>query len=183
MTMIQFRKKKNTAPPDRYELVSEIKIERPSSDVYPLLDLADPRYTKRQLGDQVEEVTGQPGTYHVIIQELPDAVFALTVTAQTRDREYSFACVSTPLFGNLTRSHEHYALEDLANGHCRLILTNSVEFCRKLSEDEFKLELMMLAFANESALEKIKVHAEQGVDAVKAMSSGLNFDLHFDDSD
>lgn len=58
---------------------------------------------------------------------------------------------------------------------CRLILTQSIEFDRELSEDEYGMEAMMLTFAGFSALAKIKLHAEQGVEAVRAMSGGAEW--------
>jgi len=75
-----FQKKGVSSGP--HEFGAEIEIERPASEVYPLLDLADPRHAKRQLGDKVEAVAGQDGAFDMVVAELPDAVFRLIVTAQ-----------------------------------------------------------------------------------------------------
>ncbi len=164
-----FRKKAVPAGP--HEFGAEVEIERPASEVYPLLDLADPRHAKRQLGDRVQAVPGQPGTFTLVVSELPDAVFTLVVTAEERDREYAFSCVSSVSFSRVARSHEHYLLEDMGKHGCRLILTQTIEFDGELSEDEYGMEAMMLTFAGFSALAKIKLHAEEGVEAVRAMSA------------
>ena len=163
-----FRKQAIAAGP--HEFGAEVEIERPVSEVYPLLDLADPRHAKRQLGDRVQAVTGEPGTFTMVISELPDAVFKLAVNAEEHEREYAFSCVSEPTFGRVARSHERYVLEDLGEHGCRLILTQTIEFDRELSEDEYGMEAMMLTFAGFSVLAKLKLHAEEGVEAVKAMS-------------
>jgi len=167
--MLPFFRRK-VVPAGPHEFGAEIEIERPASEVYPLLDFADPRNAKRELGDRVEAIAGAPGRFDLVVDVLPDATFSLTVTAEERDREYAFWCVSAPLFGNVARSHERYVLEDLGKEGCRLILTQTIEFDRELSEDEYGMEAMMLTFAGFSALAKIKLHAEEGVEAVKAMS-------------
>ncbi len=167
--MLPFFRQK-VVPAGPHEFGAEIEIERPASEVYPLLDLADPRHAKRQLGDRVQAVTGEAGTFTMVVSELPDAVFTLAVTAEKREREYAFSCVSEPTFGRVARSHEHYVLDDMGEQGCRLILTQTIEFDRELSEDEYGMEAMMLAFSGFSALAKIKLHAEEGVEAVKAMS-------------
>jgi hypothetical protein len=164
-----FRKKGVSSGP--HEFGAEIEIERPASEVYALLDLADARHAKRQLGERVEEIAGKPGRFDLAMADLPGAVFALTVTPERRDLEYGFSCESTPTFGRVARSHEHYALENLGQEGCRLVLTNTVEFIGPLSEDEYAMEAMMLSFACFNALAKIKVHAEEGVEAVRAMTA------------
>lgn len=172
-----------TIPVGPHEFVAEVEIERAASEVYALIDLADPRNSSRQLGDRVEEAAGQPGRFDLIVSELPDAVFALTVTQRKPSTEYAYSCVSSELFGHMLRSHEHYAIEELGDACCRLVLTNAVEFDRPLSREEYEIEAIMQAIAGARALHKIKVHAEEGTEAVEAMSAGLDFDINEDDSD
>jgi hypothetical protein len=168
--MFQFFGKKSV-PAGPHTFGAEIEIERSAREVYPLLDLADVRHARRQLGDKVETVAGEPGRFDLDVSELPDALFALTVTAQERDRCYAFSCVSTPRFGRVARSHEHYELEDLGDKGCRLVLTQTIEFDRALGEAEYGMEAMMLSIATFNAVAKIKVHAEEGVEAVRAMTA------------
>ncbi len=167
--MLPFFRRK-VVPAGPHEFGAEIEIGCPASEVYPLLDLADPRHAKRQLGDRVQAVIGEPGKFTMVVSELPAAVFTLAVTAEECEREYAFSCVSSVSFSRVARSHEHYVLEDMGKAGCRLILTQTIEFDRELSEDEYGMEAMMLTFAGFSALAKIKLHAEEGVEAVKAMS-------------
>lgn len=161
--------RKRSIPTGPHEFGAEIEIERPASEVYPLLDFADPSNAKRELGDKVHAIAGAAGRFELTVSALPDAVFALAVTAEQVGREYAFSCVSTPTFGNVARSYERYVMEDLGDGCCKLILTNTVEFGGKLTEDEYQLEAMMLTFSCFSALAKLKIHAEQGAEAVKKL--------------
>lgn len=73
--------------------------------------------------------------------------------------------------GRVVRSHEHYALENLGQEGCRLVLTNTVEFVVELAEEEYAIEAMILSFAGFNALAKIKVHAEEATEAVRAMAA------------
>lgn len=148
---------------------AEIDIDRPASDVYPLLDLADPRHAKRQLGDRVEERTDAPGRFAMVVAQLPDVVFALTVTHEVSGREYGFACEASQRFGRVAQSHEHYALHERGEGGCRVVLTQTVIFDAPLPEQDFAREAMMLTMANASALAKLKLHAEDGVEAVRCL--------------
>jgi hypothetical protein len=168
--MLEFLKGKRTSV-GPHDFVAEIEIERPASAVYPLLDLADPLFTKRQLGDQVKAVPGQPDTFHLVVKELPDVTFALKVTAAVPGSEFAFDCLSSQQLGRVARSHEHYHLEELGPELCRLVLTNTVEFAKPLRNFEAEEEAILLSIAGYNALAKIKVHAEHGTAAVEAMSA------------
>jgi hypothetical protein len=115
----------------------------------------------------VETIAGEPGRFDLVVEVLPDAVFALQVTEEVRGRLYAFECVSEPLFGRVVRSHERYDIEDLGEQGCRLTLTNAVHFDGEISVEALAMESMMLNFANSIALAKLKLHAEQGAEAVK----------------
>lgn len=165
--MLPFLRNKSV-PSGPHEFKADVEIDRPARDVYRLIDLADSLYTRRQLGDKVNAVTGEPDTFTLVVSELPDAVFTVTVTAAEPCRHYAFSCRSAPLFGRVARSHEDYVLEDLGKDGCRLILTNTVEFKGALKNDAYASEAMMLTLASFNAIAKIKLHAEQGVEAVRA---------------
>lgn len=164
--MLPFSNKKSV-PAGPHAFHAETEIERSANEVYPLLDFADPRNAKRQLGDTVRPASGKPGSFELEMGILPDAIFRLKVTRELPNREYGFDCASEPLFGRVVRSNEHYSLEDLGEGRCRLSLTNTVHFDGRLHEQEFAMEAMMLDFSGRSALAKFKLHAEQGAEAVK----------------
>jgi hypothetical protein len=161
--------KKVMVPAGPHEFVMQIAIGRPVGEVYPLLDLSDPRHAKRQLGGRLEPTGSQPRQFALIVSELPDAVFTLTVTHEAPEREYGYTCEAKPLFGRVARSHEHYALHPSGGDGCRIVLTHTVTFGAPLCHQAYGLEAMMLTFANYSALSKIKLHAEEGAEAVRSL--------------
>ena len=170
--MFDFLKPKR-APKGPYEFAGSVEIDRPVAEVYPLLDLADERYAKRQLGERVEEVAGRPGTYHMVIGEVPDLLFELTVTERVADESIGFDCTITPRVGRLATAHEHYRLEPCGADACRVELVNTVTFARDLRPSALEQETMMMTVALHNALAKLKLHAEGGVAAVRAVGQDV----------
>ncbi len=160
------------AGPHTFE--NEVRIARPVAEVYPLLDLADPRHAKRQLGERVEAAPGEPTTFIMVVSELPDAVFSLQVTDEVPEREYAYTSVSSVKFGRAVHFHERYTLEPLRGNKCRLKLAMTVTFDGPLDDEAFAMESMMLSFGAASALGKLKLHAEDGVEAVRALIDWQN---------
>jgi hypothetical protein len=160
-------------PEGPYQFVGALEIERPAEHVFPLIDLADPRYAKRQLGESVEEVEGRPGTYRLVLGEIPDLAFELTVTEREPQSSIGFACTIAPRVGRLGASHELYRLEPLGPDRCRLELVNTVTFSGRLSEHALVEETTMLTVSVHNALAKIKLHAEGGVAAVRAVERDI----------
>lgn len=162
--------KPERAPEGPYQFVGAIEIDRPAAEVFPLLDLADPRYAKRELGERVEEVDGAPGNFRMVIGAVPDLLFELTVTERVADAWIGFDCTITPPVGRLAASHELYTLEQLGPDTCRLELVNTVTFASKLRPGALRDETAIMTIAVQSALAKLKLHAEDGADAVRALA-------------
>ena len=160
-------------PEGPYQFVGTIEIDRPVAEVFPLIDLADSRYAKRQLGERVEEVEGAPGTWHMTIGEVPDLLFELTLIERVVDAWVGFDCTITPPVGRLAVSHELYTLEPLGPDACRLELVNTVTFASKLRVSALQHETMMMTVAVHNALAKLKLHAEGGVAAVRAVERDI----------
>lgn len=156
-------------PEGPYQFVGAVEIARSAAEVFPLTDLADPRYAKRQLGEQVEEIDDAPGTYRMIIGAAPDLVFELAVTNRVAGAWIGFDCAITPRVGRLAVSHELYTLEELGPDACRLELVNTVTFADKLRPRALERETMMMTVSVHNALAKLKLHAEGGVEAVRAV--------------
>lgn len=161
--------KPQRAPEGPYQFVGALEIERPVAEVFPLIDLADPRYAKRQLGGRVEEIAGAPGCYRMVLAEVPDLVFELALTDRVVDAWIGFDCLITPRVGRLALSHELYTLEPLGPEACRLELVNTVTFASPLRPRALQQETMMMTVAVHNALAKLKLHAEGGVEAVRAV--------------
>jgi len=160
-------------PEGPYEFTGAVDIDRPAAEVFPLLDLADARYAKRQLGERVDPVEGAPGIWHMVIGAVPDLLFELTVTDRVVDAWIAFNCTVTPQVGRLVVSHELYTLEQLGPDACRLGLVNTVTFAGELGANALREEGMMMTASVGNALAKLKLHAEGGVEAVRAAEREL----------
>ena len=164
--MFEFLKRLPEGP---YQFVGSVEIERSAAEVFPLIDLTDPRFAKRQLGERVEEIEDAPGTYLMIIGAVPDLVFELAVTDRVAGAWIGFDCTITPRVGRLAVSHELYTLEELGPDTCRLDLVNTVTFAGKLRPGALREETAILSVSVHNALAKLKLHAEGGIDAVRAV--------------
>jgi len=161
------------APGGPVDFDFDIEIARPAADVYPLIDWADPRNAKRQLGNAVVPVEGESGRFEMILNGLPDHRFEIVVTEAGPHRVYEFASRIVPRIGRLVASKERYTLEPLGSDRCRLRLVTSAEFAEGLRMREFQLELCRMSAAVHSALEKFRIHAEHGLGAGKAVEDRL----------
>jgi hypothetical protein len=160
-------------PEGQYEFAGAIDIDRSAAEVFPLIDLADARYAKRQLGDRVDPVEGAPGTWHIVHGAVPDLLFELTVTDRVADAWIAFNCTVTPHVGRLAVSHELYTLEQLGPDACRLGLVNTVTFAGDLGPSALRQEGMLMTASLDNALAKLKLHAEGGVEALRAAQREL----------
>ena len=146
----------------------DVLIDRPVADVYPLVDWSDPANAKRQLGHRVE---GQSPDFTLRVRSMPDHRFAFTVTEEVRHQAYAFECSIQPKVGRHKSSRERYTFEPVGDGQCLLRLVNEVTFIDGMTMDEFEQELMLMSAATNDAVMKLKVHAEMGLDAAKAVEN------------
>jgi len=146
------------------EFEHSVEIERPAAELYAMIDWADPRNAKRALGNKVEQVG--PDRYRLLLDMLPDLTFEMTVTEAVPGSRYAFDTEITPPVGLLVSSSETYTVEPLGEGACRLGLAVSAWFVGGMSPEDMAMEIMMMGTSGQNALTKLKVHAEEGVDAV-----------------
>lgn len=158
--------KRKAEPVGPFGFGHAIEIERPAEEVYALLDWADARNAKRALGNKVEQVAGSPDRFRMWLDLVPDHTFEMIVTDAVPGETYAFENEITPPVGRLASSHEAYTLESRDAGSCVLTLLVEASFVGGLSEEELAMEVMMMTMSCGNALEKLKVQAEQGVDAV-----------------
>ena len=169
--MFHFFKPK-PAPQGPIEFVGEVVIEKPAEEVYALLDWADPGNAQRQLGNEVT-AAGAPDQFRMIMVELPDHLVEMIVTEAVPHSTYGFTINIAPMVGRLVTSHERYSLEPLDGGTCRLTLINTVTLADGMGDEELEYEVTLMSVASHNALAKLKIHAEQGVEAVKAVEDRL----------
>ena len=165
--------KRKPAPEGPVQFNAAVEVDRPASEVYRLLDWSDERNAKRELGHRVEPIDGEPDRFRLVLTEMPEHRFDMTVTEAVLNWTYSFFTDIRPRVGRLERDEEHYALEPLDEGRCKLKLTTIATFQSGLSMKQFERELAMMSVACQRALIKLKVHAEHGVEAVKALDSAF----------
>lgn len=165
--------KKKPAPEGPVEIGLSILVERPPSDVYPLIDWADERNAKRQLGNEVSALDGSPNAFRLIMTEMPEHNFDMLVSEATPHSSYRYTTDINPRVGRLEASEEHYRIEPADDGQCELSLSISATFRPGLNIDEFKQEVVMVSVACRNALLKLKAHAEGGVEAVHALDAQL----------
>jgi hypothetical protein len=156
--------KRKAEPIGPFEFEHSIEIERPAAEVYALVDFSDPRNAKRALGNKVEQVSAD--RFEMRLDLVPGHVFGMTVSEAVPGRSYAFETDVAPPVGRLVASHEAFSIEPLGEGACKLGLTISAWFDGSLSAEETAMEVMMMGMAGQNALTKLKVHAEEGVDAV-----------------
>lgn len=170
--MFGFLKRKR-APEGPVQFEVAVEVDQSASAVYPLLDWSDPQNAKRQLGHKVEQMDGQPDRFRLVLNEMPDHRFDMTVSKAVTNQAYVFSTVIQPRVGRLESDEEHYSLEPLGEDRCRLKLTTTATFKSGLTMKQFEQELAMMTVACQRALVKLKAHAEHGVEAVKVLDSAF----------
>lgn len=164
--------KPKMAPEGPVVLEYEIEIDVPPSELYPLLDFADPRNSKRQLGEIVREVPGRDDAFALVLASYPDLgdlTFDIEVTEAKPNEVYAFDGKLPEGPGALISTHERYEIEPTGENTCmmRLIVDANFRFPMKLKAYKREVATMMIALHNACA--KLKLHAEQGTDAVHAV--------------
>lgn len=161
------------------EFEAEVDIDRPASDVFPLIDMIDPRFMHAQRGADVKVADGASDTITMAIDDIDDAVFHFTVLERVEGARHKAQCVMVPQLFALVKSVEDYTLDATSDKACRVKLVMSAEFDPDLSDEDVANEVAMMSMAVTGDLEKLKVLAEEGLEVVKAMEED-EFNVEFD---
>lgn len=161
-----FKKKPVPSGPITFDY--DVLIERAPADVYALVDWADARNAKRQLGHSVE---GQSPHFHLRMSSMPDLDFKLEVVEEKASETYAYACDIQPRVGRLVTSVERFIFEPVNDGHCLVRLINEATFIDGMTRREFEQEMMMMSVATNDGLIKLKVMAELGLEAAKSVEN------------
>lgn len=78
------------------------------------------------------------------------------------------SCWINPRVRHLDTSHELYRLEALGDNACRPELVNTVSFRKLLGRAELEHEAIKLTLSIHNTLAKLKIQAEQGIEAARA---------------
>lgn len=152
----------------------DTRIAAPVAEVYPLLDWADERHVRRQLGDRVELIGHGPERYRLHFGPMPDHEFVMTLVEADPPATYVYETHVEPRVGRLVATRERYTLEPDGPHACELRLINEVIFDQPMLLRDYRDQLSLMASATSSALAKIRLFAEQGAEAVRALEEASN---------
>ena len=163
--------KPRMAPEGPVEIEMDCAIARAASDVYPMVDFADPNHHKRAVGTITR--TGDT-TFELVVDMAPGLVFPITELEAAPPRVNTIESVLPPELGApLIKTVERTKIEPLDEGSCTVTVKTTAYF-RPMTMKQYEEELRRIAIACNNSLMKLKVHAEQGVDAVRAIEARQN---------
>jgi hypothetical protein len=142
----------------------EEEIEASAEHIYRLLDLAHEPCAKRELGHGVEQLA--PGTFRFTMWQMPDTPFSITVTSAEPHRKYAYRIEPDVKVGRLQWTQERYTLAMQDNGKCLVTLLVEAQFDMPMTMRDYSQEVARMAMGCAIALEKLRLHAEQGAEAV-----------------
>ena len=162
------------------EFTAEIEIDKPVAEVFPLFDVADPRFRSAQTGAIVKRVEGTEDQFEMTIDGL-ETVFKYHVTERVEGEKHELVATMEPQLFALVKSVETHEIEPISDSSCKLKLKTFATFDDDLSIEEVASEVAMMSKAVMSELEKLKVLAEEGIEALNAMEEAeMSFDIEFD---
>ncbi|MEM7664803.1 MAG: hypothetical protein AAF250_03025 [Pseudomonadota bacterium] len=167
------------------EFEAEIEIDRSASVVFPLLDLASPEFAHLQRGASVEALDGELQQYRLTIEAMEGVAFLYRVLDRVEGERHEAECVIEPRINDLLKAVERYEITARGADACHVKLTTIATFDESLSDEEVAGEIAMMSLAVNDDLHKLKVHAEEGPEAVAAMEEedDLGFEIDLGDLD
>ncbi|WP_340588445.1 hypothetical protein [Erythrobacter alti] len=150
--------------PAQFEAVADVDCS--AETMFGLLDLADARYWKRNVGS-VENVA--KGRFRLHVDMVPDHAFTVVVTDAEPARLYAFDSQATPRLGRLVQTHERYEIVPTGDDACQIRLLVKAQFEIGMTMREWKRECEMTGIGVANALTKLKIHAEMGVEAIRGI--------------
>ena len=162
-----FKPKLALEGPYPFEIEGEIAAR--AADVYALLDFADPRNAMRARGATITAVGGAGQRFVMTLPQVPDLDFHIDVIEAEAPNHYTYAITIDPPVGRMAASTESYTVSDIPGGGCRVRLENAVTFQHGLREKDVPEEFGMVTVALYKTVAKLKLQAEQGVEAVLAL--------------
>ncbi|MFB0612159.1 hypothetical protein [Aurantiacibacter poecillastricola] len=160
--------KRRKAPEGPIEVELDLEIERPACEVYPLVDFADPRHHKAEVGTITRTAER---SFDLVVDMLPDLTFPVEELAASPDRVYSYKSILPVELGTpLLYTIETYWLEPAGENRCKVTFSLVGHF-RPMTMKEYRLEVARIAAASNNTLAKLKIYAEQGVEAIRAIEA------------
>jgi hypothetical protein len=164
-----FKPKLAPVGPHPFEIEGEIAAS--AAEVFALIDYADPRNALKARGATITPVEGPGQRFLMKLPQVPDLDFHIDVIESEAPNHYAYAILIDPLVGRMAASTESYTLWDVPGGGCRVRLENAVTFQDGLLEKHIQEEFAMVTMALLKSMAKLKLQAEQGVEAVLAFEA------------
>ncbi|RIV83867.1 hypothetical protein [Aurantiacibacter zhengii] len=156
------------APEDPVEIEMDAEIERSAQDVYAMVNFADSRHHKAEVG--VITRTGD-ATYEMVVDMLPDLTFTVRELEAVPNRSYSFESpLPTELGARLMKTVESYRIESLGPDRCKVTATTLAHF-HPMKLKHYQEEITRIAVACNNSINKLKIHAEQGADTIREIEA------------
>ncbi|WP_369025059.1 hypothetical protein [Qipengyuania sp. RANM35] len=149
----------------------EIEIDAPAERIYGLIDFASPTNAKRALGHSLTQVSQSPEVWKLVIRQMPDAAYFNTVSEAVDLTTYAYRSVAEPKQGEMVSTEERWTIEPQDGGPCLVTLLVHAQFTEPLPLAKYKRHVMMMAMGCNNAVEKMKLHAEQGTEAVRKVEA------------
>jgi len=165
--------KPRLAPVGPHDISVQTDIEASAAQVYALLDFADPRNAQRARGAAIVPSEGCERQFRMVVPQLPDCCFNIDVTDAESPNHYAYSIIAEPQLGRLAASTEAFTIWDLPGGGCSVRLDAKARLQEGVPEKYLGNEIMKLTLACHNSVAKLKLQAEQGVEAVEAVQGRL----------
>ena len=149
----------------------EIEVDAPAERIYRLVDFADPGNAKRELGHSLELVSSEPETWKLVISQMPDAAFFETVTEANAPTSYAYHGTAEPQQGAMVWTKERWTIQQRSGAPALVTLLVEAQFTEPMKLSDYRQHVMMMAMGCNVAVEKLKLHAEEGAAAVRAFEA------------
>jgi hypothetical protein len=160
--------KPKLAPTGPHPFSVEADVAVSAAEFFALVDFADPRNAQRARGASID-ASGDCGRRFLMkLPQLDDLDFHIDVIEAVAPNHYAYAIVIDPLVGRLAASTEAYTIWDVPTGGCRVRFDNTVTLQDGLRMKHVIEEFARMTMATMNSLAKLKLQAEQGVEAVLA---------------
>ncbi len=156
------------APEEPVEIEMDVEIERSAEDVYAMVDFADPRHHKAEVGSITR--TGDT-TYDLVLDMMPDLTFPITELEAVPGRSYIIESVLPAELGaRLFKTVEGCEIESHGPDRCK-VTAKTLAYFHPMKLKHYEREVTMIAMACNNSINKLKIHAEQGVEAIRAIEA------------
>ena len=158
---------RRVAPADPVTFLNEITIASPPEEVFALIDVSDPRYRQTGMGHELIELGKDD--YLLTLVFAPDEPLRVKIGERRSPQFYATRTILAPSMGTLDVVEEEYTLSRTADGGTRVSVTTKATFYAGISWSRYGKELCFVSVACLNELRKLKLHAERGAEAARAV--------------